>query len=79
MAVRVVLQISFIAHRYAFFLRNEVPFPLTIHERGELSGEDFDFLKASIAEDTKIIEQQLTALESERSTMENFSPRRNVN
>ncbi len=38
--------------------------------RGELSGEDFDCLKASIAEDTKIIEQQLTALESERSTME---------
>jgi hypothetical protein len=38
--------------------------------RGELSAEDFDSLKASMAEDTTIIEQQLGALESERSTME---------
>jgi site-specific DNA recombinase len=38
--------------------------------RGELSGEDFDALKVSIAEDTTLIEQQLSALESERSTME---------
>jgi hypothetical protein len=38
--------------------------------RGELSAEDFDALKASITEETTIIEQQLSALESERPTME---------
>jgi site-specific DNA recombinase len=38
--------------------------------KGELSEEDFAALKQSITEETALIEKQLTALESERSTME---------
>jgi hypothetical protein len=38
--------------------------------KGELSAEDFADLKQSITEETALIEKQLTALESERSTME---------
>jgi hypothetical protein len=38
--------------------------------KGELSEEDFASLKQNITEETALIEQQLTALESERSTME---------
>jgi len=37
---------------------------------GELSAEDFDCLKATDAEDTANIEQQLTALESEKNMMQ---------
>jgi hypothetical protein len=37
--------------------------------KGELSAEDFADLKQSITEETVLIEEQLTALESERSTM----------
>jgi site-specific DNA recombinase len=38
--------------------------------KGELLEEDFDALKVSITEETALIEKQLQALESERSTME---------
>ncbi len=38
--------------------------------KGELLAEDFDALKANITEETVRIEGALTALESERSTME---------
>ena len=38
--------------------------------KGELSAEDFADLKQSITEEKALIEKQLTALESERSTME---------
>lgn len=38
--------------------------------KGELLQEDFDALKQSITEETALIEKQLSALESERSTME---------
>jgi hypothetical protein len=37
---------------------------------GELAEEDFAALKQNISEETALIEKQLTALESERSTME---------
>ena len=38
--------------------------------KGELTAEDFDSLKATITEEIASIEHQLSALESERSTME---------
>ncbi|HZW92954.1 MAG TPA: recombinase family protein [Candidatus Eremiobacteraceae bacterium] len=38
--------------------------------KGDLSGEDFDALKQNITEETALIQKQITALESERSTME---------
>jgi hypothetical protein len=38
--------------------------------KGELLAEDFDALKQSITEETTRIQDALTALESERSTME---------
>ena len=38
--------------------------------KGDLSGEDFDALKQNITEETALIQRQITALESERSTME---------
>lgn len=38
--------------------------------KGELSAQDFDEFKASVAEESTLIEQQLSALDSERSTME---------
>ena len=38
--------------------------------KGELTDTDFTTLKQSITEETALIEKQLTALESERSTME---------
>jgi hypothetical protein len=40
---------------------------------GELEQEDFDALKVNIAEETKQIETALTALESERRTLEQMS------
>ena len=39
---------------------------------GELSADDFDALKATNAEDSSKIEQEITALESERNMMQEF-------
>jgi site-specific DNA recombinase len=39
---------------------------------GEISADDFDFVKKSIVEETFLIESQITALDAERSTMEDL-------
>jgi hypothetical protein len=43
---------------------------ITAKLKGELLGEDFDALKQNITNESALIQKQITALESERSTME---------
>jgi hypothetical protein len=45
---------------------------------GEISQEDFDTLKVSIAAETEKIKEQITALESERSTLQELSEQASV-